>query len=208
MPSSPGGCWLSVTDCLYPSPAGPNGLGMTRCSAPTRSRATLDLLDAFAPLSHDLATLHLVGRTDVDWCDGVRVARRLARPDVAERVVVHGPVSRERLADLYGSADVFVLPSYREPYGTVYGEAMAAGLPAVGRRAGKPPARRRHGREALVLDPRGPLGPRRRPPARRSGRAGEPPSPGAPAPCRCAAGSAPPAAATRWRRAAPRWASR
>jgi glycosyltransferase involved in cell wall biosynthesis len=112
---------------------------MTRCSAPTRSRATLDLLDAFAPLPHDLATLHLVGRTDVDWCHGVRVARRLARPDVAERVVVHGPVSRERLADLYGSADVFVLPSYREPYGTVYGEAMAAGLPAVGWRAGNLP---------------------------------------------------------------------
>jgi hypothetical protein len=53
-------------------------------------------------MPHDLATLHLVGRTDVDWRHGVRVARRLARPDVAELVVVHGPVSRERLADLYG----------------------------------------------------------------------------------------------------------
>jgi glycosyltransferase involved in cell wall biosynthesis len=126
---------------------------MTRCSAPTRSTSTLDLLDAFARLPHDLATLHLVGRTDVDWRHGVRVARRLARPDVAERVVVHGAVSRERLADLYGSADVFVLPSYREPYGTVYGEAMAAGLPAVGWRAVNLPHVADHGREALVLDP-------------------------------------------------------
>ena len=40
---------------------------------------------------------------------------------------------------LYRSADVFVLPSYREPYGTVYGEAMAAGLPVVGWRAGNLP---------------------------------------------------------------------
>jgi hypothetical protein len=61
---------------------------MTRCSAPNRSRGTLDLLDAFARLPHDLATLHLVGRTDVDWRHAARVARRLARPDVAERVVV------------------------------------------------------------------------------------------------------------------------
>jgi glycosyltransferase involved in cell wall biosynthesis len=78
------------------------------------SRGTLDLLDAFARLPRDLATLHLVGRTDVDWRHGARVARRLARSDVAERVVDHGPVGRERLADLYGSADVSVLPSYRE----------------------------------------------------------------------------------------------
>ena len=116
-------------------------------------KGTLDLLDAFSRLPVDLATLHLVGRADADRRYGARVARRLERPDVADRVVVHGPVSRERVADLYGSADVFVLPSYREPYGTVYGEAMAAGLPVVGWRAGNLPHLAEHGREGLVLDP-------------------------------------------------------
>ena len=116
-------------------------------------KGTLDLLDAFSQLPDDLAILHLVGRTDVDRRYGARVGRRLTRPDLAGRVVVHGPVSRERVGDLYRSADVFVLPSRREPYGTVYGEAMAAGLPVVGWRAGNLPHLADHGREGLVLEP-------------------------------------------------------
>jgi glycosyltransferase involved in cell wall biosynthesis len=46
--------------------------------------------------------------------------------------MVHGPVPAEQVAVLYREADVFVLPSLREPFGTVWGEAMAAGLPVVG----------------------------------------------------------------------------
>ncbi|HEX6424248.1 MAG TPA: glycosyltransferase family 4 protein [Acidimicrobiales bacterium] len=116
-------------------------------------KGTLDLVEAFARLPPASATLHLVGRTDADRRYGRRVARRLARPDLADRVVVHGPVSRDEVAHLYRSADVFVLPSYREPYGTVYGEAMAAGLPVVGWRAGNLPNLADHGVEGLILDP-------------------------------------------------------
>ena len=54
---------------------------------------------------------------------------------------------------MYCNADVFVLPSIREPYGTVYGEAMAAGLPVVGWRAGNLPYLAEHQREGLVLVP-------------------------------------------------------
>jgi glycosyltransferase involved in cell wall biosynthesis len=116
-------------------------------------KGVLDLVEAFAPLPPDLATLHLVGRTDIDRRYGHRVAARLARPDVAGRVVVHGPVSRERVGDLYRAADVFVLASYRDPYGTVYGEAMAAGLPVVGWRAGNLPNLADHEREGLIVEP-------------------------------------------------------
>ncbi|HEX6417725.1 MAG TPA: glycosyltransferase family 4 protein [Acidimicrobiales bacterium] len=116
-------------------------------------KGTLDLLEAFARLPPETATLHLVGRTDADRRYGRRVGRRLARPDLAGRVVVHGPVHRDEVALLYRSADVFVLPSYREPYGTVYGEAMAAGLPVVGWRAGNLPNLADHGEEGLILDP-------------------------------------------------------
>jgi glycosyltransferase involved in cell wall biosynthesis len=116
-------------------------------------KGTLDLLDAFARLPPDLATLHLVGRTDVERRYGERVRARVAGPDLAGRVVVHGPVAREEVARLYRSADVFVLPSYREPYGTAYGEAMIAGLPVVGWRAGNLPHLADHGREGLVLEP-------------------------------------------------------
>lgn len=116
-------------------------------------KGTLDLLDAFGRLPPDLATLHLVGRTDVDQRYGTRVRARLGRPDLAGRVVVHGPVTRGEVAVFYASADVFVLPSYREPYGTVYGEAMAAGLPVVGWRAGNLAHLAQDGVEGRVLDP-------------------------------------------------------
>jgi glycosyltransferase involved in cell wall biosynthesis len=62
-------------------------------------------------------------------------------------------VTKERVAAFYRDADVFVLPSLREPYGTVYGEAMAAGLPVVGWRAGNLPHLATHDREGLILEP-------------------------------------------------------
>jgi glycosyltransferase involved in cell wall biosynthesis len=116
-------------------------------------KGTLDLLDAFGRVPADLATLHLVGRTDVDLRYTARVRARLDGTDLAGRVVVHGPVTRGEVASLYAAADVFVLPSYREPYGTVYGEAMAAGLPVVGWRAGNLAHLAQDGVEGRVLDP-------------------------------------------------------
>ena len=116
-------------------------------------KGTLDLLDAFGRLPAGLATLHLVGRTDADPRYASRIRARLARPDLSDRVVVHGPVGREEVAAFYRSADAFVLPSYREPYGTVYGEAMAAGLPVVGWRAGNLPNLADDGHEGVVLEP-------------------------------------------------------
>jgi glycosyltransferase involved in cell wall biosynthesis len=68
--------------------------------------------------------------------------------------VVHGPVSVGEVAALYAAADAFVLPSLKEPYGTVYGEAMAFGLPVVGWRAGNLPYLAEHEREGLLIPPR------------------------------------------------------
>ena len=114
-------------------------------------KGIVDLLDAFAALPERAGTLHLVGDRTVDRRYAAEVGRRLGR--LGDRVMVHGVVSRERIAALYRDADVFVMPSVREPYGTAYGEAMAAGLPVVGWRAGNLPYLARHEREGLVLDP-------------------------------------------------------
>lgn len=43
-----------------------------------------------------------------------------------------GRVDRTRLAELYGSATVFVLPSLFEPWGHAFLEAMGYGLPCIG----------------------------------------------------------------------------
>ena len=105
-------------------------------------KGLLDLLEAVAALPADAVTLHL------------RRRRRRCRAGV--RRPGAGPACRGRtwpaaswctalyrpaeVVGFYRAADVFALASLREPYGTVYGEAMAAGLPVVGWDAGQPAA--------------------------------------------------------------------
>lgn len=116
-------------------------------------KGIVDLLKAFSTLDDHLATLHLVGDTRIDPAYARRVDARVAQPDLKSRVVVHGPISVGEVAALYAAADAFVLPSWKEPYGTVYGEAMALGLPVVGWRAGNLPYLAEHEREGLLVEP-------------------------------------------------------
>jgi glycosyltransferase involved in cell wall biosynthesis len=81
------------------------------------------------------------------------VRSRLTEVDLAGRVVPHGPLSRENVAGLYRAADVFVLPAASETYGTVWGEAMAFGLPVVGWRTGNLPCLAEDEREGLLVEP-------------------------------------------------------
>jgi glycosyltransferase involved in cell wall biosynthesis len=145
---------------LPPAPAGPPAdlrrgrrAGLLCVANWVPRKGILEVLEAVAGLPDGLATLHLAGddRADPRYAGSVRA--RLSRPDLAGRVVVHGPLPAERVAALYLAADVFVLPSLREPYGTVWGEAMAAGLPVVGWRAANLPHLARDGREGLLADP-------------------------------------------------------
>lgn len=116
-------------------------------------KGILDALDAVARLPDGLVRLHLAGDDRPEPRYAARVRRRLSRPDLAGRVECHGRLSRAEVAAMYRDADVFVLPSVREPYGTVYGEAMAAGLPVVGWRAGNLTYLARHEREGLLVEP-------------------------------------------------------
>jgi glycosyltransferase involved in cell wall biosynthesis len=114
-------------------------------------KGIVDLLDAFAWVPAELGRLHLVGDDSIEPTYARIVRRRIAA--IADRVVVHGQASRARVDALYRAADVFVLPSYREPYGTVYGEAMATGLPVIGWRAGNLPYLIEQRREGLMSEP-------------------------------------------------------
>jgi glycosyltransferase involved in cell wall biosynthesis len=116
-------------------------------------KGLLDVLEAVAALPPETVVLHVVGDDTLDPRYAKQVRARLARGDLAGRVQVHGPVSTERVAGFYRDADVFVLPSRHEPYGTVYGEAMAAGLPVVGWRAGNLPHLATDGSEGMLLQP-------------------------------------------------------
>jgi glycosyltransferase involved in cell wall biosynthesis len=116
-------------------------------------KGILSLLDAFAGLDEQSATLHLVGDSSAQPPYARRVWARLAQPDVQQRVIVHGPLAVGQVAALYAAADAFVLPSVKEPYGTVYGEAMAFGLPVIGWRAGNLPYLAASEGEGLLVDP-------------------------------------------------------
>jgi glycosyltransferase involved in cell wall biosynthesis len=116
-------------------------------------KGILELLEAFATLPEDAATLWLVGSTDADRAYAQRVRRRIAAPDLSNRVVVRGTVPVEEVGRLYRSADVFALCSFVDPYGTAWAEAIHAGLPVVGWRAGNLPRLAEHGREALMAEP-------------------------------------------------------
>ena len=116
-------------------------------------KGLLDLLEAVAALPADYVTLHLVGETEIDPAFATRVRSRLAAPDLAGRVAVHGRCSPGEVAGFYAAADIFALASVREPYGTVYGEAMAAGLPVVGWATGNLPYLARDGIEGRVVPP-------------------------------------------------------
>ncbi|MEU6036509.1 glycosyltransferase family 4 protein [Actinomadura sp. NPDC047616] len=115
-------------------------------------KGILELLDAVALLPEGAARLHLVGDEHADAAYRTAILRRLNRDELAGRVVRHGRLPGDEVARLYRDCDVFVLPSTREPYGTVYGEAMAAGLPVVGWRAGNLPHLARHDREGRYAE--------------------------------------------------------
>jgi glycosyltransferase involved in cell wall biosynthesis len=63
----------------------------------------------------------------------------IARHKLGARVTLLGAVSPERLSQLYGEADMFVLASRYEGYGMAYAEAIAHGLPVIGSKAGAIP---------------------------------------------------------------------
>jgi glycosyltransferase involved in cell wall biosynthesis len=113
-------------------------------------KGILELLEAVARLPDELVTLHLVGETRSPGQYAARVRERLVEPDLSGRVAVHGVIPAAAVARMYRNVDAFALPSFEEPYGTVWGEAMAAGLPVIGWHAGNLPFLADHEREGLL----------------------------------------------------------
>ena len=95
------------------------------------------LLEAVASLPG--VQLAIVGPDDGD---GTRelLERRASLPDLAGRVALLPPFDDQQPRELYGEADIFVLPSRNESFGMVAAEAAAAGVAIV---ADRPVRRRR-----------------------------------------------------------------
>jgi len=80
--------------------------------------------------------LTIAGDLTRDATAATRLHSEITRHGLADRIAVIGAVSSGQLADLYDTADLFVLASYFEGYGMAYSEALAHGLPVIGTKAG------------------------------------------------------------------------
>ena len=114
-------------------------------------KGIVELLEAVADLPDDVVTLHLVGDTATRGRYAGRVHERIEHADLRNRVVVHGLIRPAAVQQMYEDVDAFVLPSFEEPYGTVWGEAMAAGLTVVGWQAGNLPFLADHDRDGVLV---------------------------------------------------------
>ena len=94
------------------------------------------LVRALASLCDRAWHLTLVGPSDRSAEAIAALRTAIEETQLAERVTMLGPVSSERLAELYAAADAFLMPSLYEGYGMVLAEAMAAGRPVVASRVG------------------------------------------------------------------------
>ena len=106
-----------------------------------------DLLTAFKRVRAEIpdAELTIIGRKLEDAPPGVRSLGPLSKGN---------PADVERLLDEYERASVFVMPSLYEPFGIVFGEAMAHRCPCIGTNICAMPEIIEHGRTGFVVAPR------------------------------------------------------
>jgi len=103
----------------------------------TRRKAHDVLIGALCRIAHLPWQARWVGsaRLDPEWA--AQLSHDLHEKGLAQRVTQVGEL--EWVDQEYADADVFVLPSRYEGYGMAFAEALAAGLPVIGARAGAVP---------------------------------------------------------------------
>ncbi|MGX5735169.1 glycosyltransferase family 4 protein [Bosea thiooxidans] len=89
------------------------------------------LLDALARIADLDWRLTIAGSPDHAPATAAALRVRIDAEGLADRILLAGAVAPRELDELYGKADLFVMPSLFEGYGMVLTEALARGLPIV-----------------------------------------------------------------------------
>ena len=77
-----------------------------------------------------------------------------AKPELqVPNCTVTGPLPADQLDQYYQTASIFCLPTYQEPFGIVFIEAMAARLPIVATRVGAIPELVQDGINGRLVEP-------------------------------------------------------
>ena len=94
-------------------------------------KAQHQLVQALAELQHLPWQCTLVGSTErhPEYTRGLQ--EQIRNHALGGRVTLAGELDDQKLAECYGRADLFVLPSLYEGYGMVIDEALMAGLPII-----------------------------------------------------------------------------
>jgi glycosyltransferase involved in cell wall biosynthesis len=112
------------------------------------------LIRALAAVKREISAVKLVV-VGADYPEGSGETAKLEQ--LARELGVSDDVSfvgqRRDVPQLLAACDVFVLPSYEEPFGLVYAEAMAMKRPVVGLTNGGTPEVVEHGRSGLLSEP-------------------------------------------------------
>lgn len=99
-------------------------------------KRTWQILQALSMIDPDVIDFHLTVIGDGSERDSIVHWRNVL--NLAERVSLVGYQPREIIANIYETADVFILVSSTETFGVAYVEAMAAGLPVIATKCGGP----------------------------------------------------------------------
>jgi phosphatidyl-myo-inositol dimannoside synthase len=122
---------VPVAVAAQPAPSRePVVLTVGRLWAEERYKGHDRLLDIWPKVLEEVGSARLVIVGDGD--DRPRLAQRIVAAGLQESIHLLGRVPRRQLDELYGTCDLFVMPSAREGFGLVFLEAMSAARPCIG----------------------------------------------------------------------------
>jgi glycosyltransferase involved in cell wall biosynthesis len=133
----PAACITVVRPAIDRAPQRPrpqragNGVHLLAVGSVTPRKGHDILVEALGSLKELPWRLTIAGDTTRSSVAFARLEADIGRLSLQDRVSIAGAVSEADLANLYASADVFVLASLFEGYGMVFSEAIAHGLPIV-----------------------------------------------------------------------------
>ncbi len=111
------------------------------------------LIEAFSEIQRRDFTLHLVGNRKNNSRYYNQLNNAVNKLKLTECIVFHDGSDQENLKQLYASADIFVLPSFKETFGIVFLEAMHYGLPIISTNVSAMPELIESGKNGFLVPP-------------------------------------------------------